>query len=301
MPVMHTDAADLNLLVPLEHLLEERHISRAAEKAQITQPAMSRTLTRLRRVFDDELLVRVGRSYELTPRAIEIQRELATVMNGLRVLLRSQAFDPAVAEDVVRVHWTDYLTSVLFPALTGALFAAAPRMSLNSEPLSRGSTDDLERGRVDLVLTPIRPPAPLRWTSLFDERLVAVTAAGHTLDSPALTLDDLIRFPHASVSALGTEQMIVESRLAALGIPPQPGLRVPFFTAALAALPGTELIALLPNRLLERLSGPEVRVMEAPPEIAFFTYGMAWHPRLDADPLHRWMRALVRETCAGLR
>ena len=143
-------------------------------------------------------------------------------------------------------------------------------------------------------------PTPLRWRALFEERLVCVLAADHPVTSARLSVAELARYPHASVVVLGTERMLVETRLATLGIPPRPGLRVPSFTAALTALPGTELIAVLPSRVLAGQAQTGLRVAAAPREFDEFGYGMSWHPRLDTDPLHGWLRDLVVDACLEL-
>ena len=294
------DTADLNLLKALEILLDERHLTRAALRAHLSQSAMSRTLGRLRTTFDDELLVRTSHGYELTPRARAIQRDLAFVMPRLRSIMRGSEFAPATSTDVVRAHLTDYATGVLGTHLFPRVFQQAPGISLHIGPLAPTSFDDLEHGRADLGLTPVRPPAPLRWMALFEERFVCVLSRDHPVTADRLTMDDLARYPHASVVVLGAERMLAETRLAAGGIPPRPGLRVQSFAAALTALPGTELIAVLPSRLVSGRADPALRIATAPVQFEDFGYGMAWHPRLDTDPLHAWFRDLVRDACLEL-
>jgi DNA-binding transcriptional LysR family regulator len=297
---MQLENADLNLLKALEALLAERHLTQAAARIHISQSAMSRTLARLRTTFGDELLVRTARGFELTPRACSLQRDLARVMPMLRSMVRGPEFSPGLATDTVRVHLSDYAGLVVGRKLFPRVFRQAPNVAVQAGSLSPGSFDDLEHGRADLVLTPVRPPAPLRWQPLFEERFVCVLAVDHPLAADRLTVDDLARFPSAAVVTLGAERMHVESRLAALGVTLRPGLSVPFFTGAIAALPGTSLIAVLPSRLVAQFPIPGVRVAEPPPGLDVFAYGMTWHPRLDADPLHRWLRDLALDTCLDL-
>ncbi|MEV4601904.1 LysR family transcriptional regulator [Amycolatopsis sp. NPDC049253] len=292
--------ADLNLLKALEVLLEERHLTRAAARIHLSQSAMSRTLTRLRATFGDELLVRTARGFEPTPRARTIQRELALVMPRLRSIVRGDEFSPASATDVVRLQLTDYAAAVLGHRLFREVFGQAPGISVQAGRLSPESFDDLEHGRADLVLTPVPPPAPLRWQPLFTERFVCVLSRDHPLTADRLTVEDLASYPHASVVVLGAERMLAEFRLATLGITARPGLRVPFFTGAIAALPGTPLVAVLPSRLVDHVPERDVRVAAAPEQLEDFAYGMAWHPRLDADPLHTWLRNLVLDAALQL-
>ena len=115
MHMTHLEAVDLNLLPPLAALLEERHVTRAADRSGLSQPAMSRALTRLRKLFDDQLLVRNGGSYVLTPRAERIQRQLADLMPRLETVFAAEVFDPAMAEEHYRIAATDYPLLLFLP------------------------------------------------------------------------------------------------------------------------------------------------------------------------------------------
>jgi len=298
---MHSVNADLNLLRALDALLEERHVSRAADRFHLSQSAMSRTLTRLRETFRDELLVRAGSGYELTPRARAIQRELDELLPRLRSLVRGDDFDPASATDTVRIHCSDYACAVLGPQLFARLFHQAPRLSVTIEPLSAATSDDLGRGRVDLALTPVRPPAPLTWTPLFEEDYVCVLSARHPVARDRLTLADLAEFPQVTIVVLAPETMISDRRLRELGVRTRSGLRVPFFGAAVAAVPGTTLIATVPRRFARQHAHVEgLRIAEAPEEFEPFSYGMSWHPRLTTDPAQTWLRSLVQAAAASV-
>lgn len=298
MRVVHIESADFNLLKALAVLLEERHVSRAAARFHLSQSAMSRTLARLRDTFGDELLVRTTQGYELTPRARAIQRELLILLPRLHSLVHGGDFEPDVATDTVRACCTDYVTTVLGGRLFPRVFHAAPHLSLSVEPLSQHTYDDIDHGRVDLALSPVRPPAPLRWQTLFHEDFVCVLARTHPITRRRLTVDDLHSFPHASVIVLDRESMILEQRMGELHIHPPSGLRVPYFTAAVQALAGTTLIATLPRRFVRRYADDRsVRVAEAPVEFAGFGYGLIWHPRLDNDPAQVWVRSVIQD-CA---
>lgn len=301
MRVEHTQSADLNLLRALAVLLEERHVSRAAERFHLSQSAMSRTLQRLRETFGDELLVRTSAGYELTPRARQLQAELADVLPRLDTMLRGDTFDPATATGEVRVHCTDYATTVLGPGVFRRIFREAPHLSLAVEPLGDHSAVDVELGRADLMISGAMAGKPLRWETLFEEDFVCLLSRDHPVTAGRLTLDDLTRHPHVVVAVLSGEQTMVERRLAALGLRRRAGLRVPYFSAAAAALPGTTLIAVLPRRGAEPYADrPAYRIAEAPAEFAPFPYGIAWHPRVDGDPVNRWLRGIVRQAAAGL-
>jgi DNA-binding transcriptional LysR family regulator len=289
---MHAGELDLNLLLPLEALLEERHVSRAAARVHLTQSAMSRALGRLRRALNDDLLIRTGSSYELTPRARVIKRELEYLLPRIQGLGRPP-FDPATATDRVRLACTDYITTVLGARLFEAVFSQAPGLSLTVEPLGPTTVDDVEHGRIDCAFVPFRPIGALGWQALFDEDFVCVLAADHPLQG-AITVADLAAYPQAGVKVLAEEAMIVDRRLTECGIRPPSILSVPYFTAVTAALPGSTFIATLPRRLATRYADdPALRLADAPAELGRYTYGLAWHPRLDHDPLQVWLRELV--------
>lgn len=299
MSMSHLRNADLNLLEALAILLEERHVSRAADRFHLSQPAMSRVLQRLRETFDDELLVRTRRGYEPTSRGQQIQSELADLLPRLEALLRGDAFDPATANGHFRVHCTDYATSLLGPTLFPRLFREAPGISLSVAPLGDQSFTDVEQGRADLVVSGVVAPRSLHWETLFEEDFVCLLSRDHPVTAEQLTLDEFTAYPHVVITILAGGQTMVERRLDEYGLRRPTGLRVPYFSAAAAAVPGTELIATLPRRAaLAYADDPACRVAAAPAELPSFPYGIAWHPRVDTDPAHRWLRQVVRETVA---
>ena len=173
--------ADLNLLPALAALLDERQVSRAAARVGMSQPAMSRTLQRLRDVLGDDLLVRGRGGYQLTPRAERIQRQVAELLPQLDNLFSDQAFAPATATDVFRLSGTDYATTILGPALFQQVFRQAPHATLSFETWQDGVFDDMERGALDLVLYGLAPRAGMRSEELFEERFVCVMSPEHPL------------------------------------------------------------------------------------------------------------------------
>ncbi|MEU6389412.1 LysR family transcriptional regulator [Streptomyces sp. NPDC046939] len=293
--------ADLNLLEALAILLEERHISRAADRFLLSQSAMSRTLQRLRDTFGDELLIRTRTGYELTSRGRQIQAELSDILPRLEALLRGGRFDPATATDEFRMHCTDFATSALGPAIFRRVFHEGPRMSLNTLALKDDSFADAEQGRTHVVIAGVMAPAPLRWETLFEEDFVCLLSHDHPFKGQRLAIDEFTRYRHVVVALLAGEQAMVEQRLSEAGVRRLAGLRVPYFSAVPLALPGTDLIATLPRRAAAQYVGNRAyRVVEAPQELLSFPYGMAWHPRVDADPAHRWLRDVIRDAARQL-
>ena len=286
---------DLNLLVALAALLDERHVSRAADRIGLSQPATSRALQRLRQTLGDELLVRTRDGYQLTPRAERVRRELAAVIPRLEVLFGGERFDPATATDRFRLLGTDYTTSVLAPGLLRRLFRDAPGTTAVFDAWHDGVFDDVAHGLADLVFSAVAVERGLRSELLFEERFVCLMAADNPLaDREGLSLEEFLGAAHAVVDVLRGEQSAVDRRLTELGTHRAVALSVPYHTAAVLAVPGTRLVATIPSRLVSTLDDPALRVVAAPREVEDMPYLMSWHPRLDDDPAQRWLRDLVR-------
>lgn len=298
----HIERVDLNLLAPLAALLEERHVSHAAELVGMSQPAMSRALQRLRDTLGDELLVRTPRGYRLTPRAERVQRQLRAILPRLEGLFAPEEFDPAQAAEVFRVAGTDY-NQVLAPHVFQRLFRESPRSVLHFHTWHDAVYEDLDRGVVDLVFQArSRPSTALHTEHLFDDRFMCVLSADHPLAELAeISLQDYLDATHVIVETAGERQTAIERRLDALGARRRAGLTVPYHSLAALSIPGTRLIATLPERLLaEQHPAPGISILPAPAEIRPMHYQMAWHPRLDGDLGQRWLRDVIRAAAAEL-
>lgn len=297
MHIEYDPAVDLNLLGPLAALLEERHVTRAAERAHLSQPAMSRALARLRRTFDDELFIRGRAGYELTPRAERLQRDLLLLTPHLRAVFAAETFDAGAAAETYRLAGTDYAAVILGPPLYRQVRAESPLSRLHLQSWHDGVFDDLERGAVDLVFYGVAAPPRMRSEHLYDEKLVCVLAADHPLAGHgALDLDTYLGCVHVAIEVDDGVQTVIDRHLSTLGVHRTVNLQVPYHLAALAAVPGTDLVATLPKRLIDAAPpDPRTRVLTAPPQIATMAYQMSWHPRLNDDPAHTWLRRTIRE------
>lgn len=293
---MNIASVDLNLLVPLSALLDDRHVSRAAVRCNLTQSAMSRALRRLRDAFDDELMVRGSAGYVLTPRGERLQRELLVVLPQLQAMFAPACFEPASAAETFRLAGTDYPALLFGSALFRHVLLASPRSTVIFTGWHDAVLDDLERGSVDLAFYGGTPPASTRAERLFDERFVCVMSADHPLAGRTgpLPLDSYLRCSHVVVDIGGCSQPAIETSLSAVGESRTGNLRVPYHAAAMQAVPGTELVATLPERLVANQTVLGTRVIPAPAEIEHMTYSMVWHPRLDRDLAQRWLRDAAR-------
>lgn len=298
----HIERVDLNLLAPLAALLEERHVSHAAELAGMSQPAMSRALQRLRDTLGDELLVRTQGGYRLTPRAERVQRQLRAVLPRLESLFAPEEFDPAEAAEVFRVAGTDY-SQVFAPALFQRVFRKSPRSTLHFRAWHDSIYEDLDRGAVDLVFhARSEPVTALHTEHLFDDRFLCVLSADHPLAAQReIGLDEYLDATHVIVGTTDGRQTAIERPLQDLGERRRAGLTVPYHSLAELSVLGTRLVLTLPARLLaEHRPDPGIRIVPAPEEIRPLHYQMSWHPRLDGDLGQRWLRDAIRTVTAEL-
>jgi DNA-binding transcriptional LysR family regulator len=296
--VPRIESVDLNLLAPLNALLSERHVSRAADRLHMSQPAMSRALQRLRATLGDELLVRGPGGYQLTPRAERIAAELQHALPRLEHVFSGEQFDPAAAARVFRLAGTDYTVSVLSGAVLAQLFAQSPGSSVSFARWHHAIFADAEHGMVDLLIHGGKAPAPLRSRILFEEGYACLVASTHPLaQASAIPLADYLECAHIVVDVTDGRQGHVDRKLEALGRPRRASLTVPYHAAAAAAVPGTALVATLPQSFATQHASPgTTTVVPAPKEIGPMSYAMSWHPRLDGDDAQRWLRDLITTT-----
>ncbi|GAA4113118.1 LysR family transcriptional regulator [Nocardioides fonticola] len=286
--------ADLNLLLPLQVLLEERNVTRAGRRLSLSQPAMSAALARLRRRFDDELLVKAGRGYELTPFARELLPRVQHTVGLLAVALDVEsAFDPRTCDRVFRVATTDDVEVRLLPGLFDLLRREAPGVRVVVSPLAAGErTPQRILDDADVVLAPAEVGLPGLRRPLWREEMVLI--ADPDADHPALAEDasaaTLAELVHAGVS-LGPGLLTAEER--ALG---EAGLdrRLRVTAAGYLALPhvvtGTDLVALVPRSVAERHAAEGGRLRILPPPTGPIPLTMCcWFDRSRAhDPQDRW-------------
>ena len=297
MHTVHIDQVDLNLLPPLVALLEERHVSRAAERVRLSQPAMSRALHRLRRLFGDELLVRGPNGYSLTPRAERIHTQLATAVTQLEHLFAAENFDPASVEQSFRLAVSEYSFSAFGPVLVRTILAQSPNSAVRCEPLDAHSFDKLDAGRIDLLIYGRPAPGGYRSQHLFTDRYVCVVAADHPLARRrSVLLSQYLRWPHLIVD-IGRPAIdrAAEAPEAARRV----AVSMPYHVLAARILPGTELVLTVPAQLVAHFAdATTTRVLDAPRELGDLQFYAVWHPRLDNDPSHSWLRQVVGTVAA---
>jgi len=303
MRMEHLEGVDLNLLPPLAALLEERHVTRAAHRSGLSQPAMSRALARLRQQLDDQLLVRDKGGYVLTPRAERIRRQLAAVMPQLETLFAPEVFDPATAEEHYHLAATDYTLILFLRQVAREVNTLSPNSTLRIESTGDAVFEDVLHGRIDLSFYVAAPPPAFRRELLFEDTSVCVMSADHPLAKrKRLTLDQYLGCTHLVIDIIDGDQPLIANRLAELGVARRPSVTLPLFVGAESVLPGTNLVATLNKRQVDRYAAdPALAVVAAPTELEPFQYLMYWHPRLDHDQAQEWLRDRVRVVTSTLR
>lgn len=291
---------DLNLLKALDALLDERSVTRAAQRLALTQPAVSGMLARLREHLDDPLFVRTPRGITPTLRALELAAPVKAVLGQIEALLHPQAFDPATATLDLRIAATDYALQAVVVPLLAALRRQAPGVRVAVLPVQQPPlAEAMARGDIDLALvTPESSPPELHARALFDERYVCVLRADHpAVQQGPLTLDRFCALDHALVSYGGGQFAgVTDTALAALGRQRRVQLSLTSFLVLPEILRHSDLIAVVPQRLVGHAEG--LAVLEPPLPIPGFTKTAAWHERSHRAPAHRWLRQLLFTTCA---
>jgi DNA-binding transcriptional LysR family regulator len=298
---VHLRNIDLNLLVPLYVLLEEKQVTRAARRSFLSQPAMSRALDRLREMFGDPLLIRSGRTYERTVAGDRVLRSLQSLLPRLEGMVRGEEFDPARSSERFRVAMTDHASTILLPALMERLRATATNVRVETSTWNDRIYHDVAAGRIDTALSAETPPAELDAEVLYEESFICLVCRARYKGTRRFTLKQYLALPHAIVETWAGMQTPVDRPLAELGLKRTAVLRIPFFVPTILSVARTDLVLTVPRRLGRiAVKMAAVREIEPPREIKGFSYFLAWHPRLAAERAHVWFRDQVRMAARSL-
>jgi len=296
---MRLNAIDLNLLVALHVLLEERHVSRAAHRIGPSQPAMSNVLSRLRQLFNDELLLRTPNGLQPTARALALEAPLRLALQQLQqVVAEDDAFDQGSAHRSFTLGMSDYPSFVLLPALHRRLKAEAPGIDLVVVNAVRQQGLHLvETAAVDLAVGAIlEVPRHLRSQVLYTDHLVCMARRGHPALRQPLTLDTFCSVSHVTVSGAADPYYSIERILGRLGRTRHVGLSLPHLLVVPMLLATSDLVACMPQRLADVLGDAvPLDCTELPFEMPDVRVSASWHSRNEADPAHRWLRRMVLE------
>lgn len=293
-------APDLNLLVALDALLAEGSVVRAAQRLRLSPSAMSRTLARLRLATGDPLLVRAGRGLVATPRALALRERVSELVSEAGDVLRpAEGLDLASLARTFTLRTSDGFVENFGPALVGLAAREAPGVRLNFQQKPDKDSAPLRDGRVDLETGVIEASLgpEVRTQGLFRDGLVGVVRHGHPLSKGPVTAERYAEARHVVVSRSGVEADAVEQPFLPPGVERTVASMVGGFAAALALARASDLVATVPDRHTRSLRAGMFD-FPIPGPAKPFTVSMLWHPRLDADPAHRWLRSCLRRVCA---
>jgi len=292
---------DLNLLLTLDVLLTEGSVARAAERLQLSPSAMSRALSRLRESMNDPVLVRAGRGLVPTPRALALQQQVSQLVADAKAVLQpaempnlenlERTFTLRTREGFVENFGIPLIERVRQEA-PGIQLRFVQKTGKDSAPL-RDGTVDMETGVLGRAVGP-----EVRMQALFRDRFIGVVRKGHSLSDGDVTPARYAAGSHVTVARRSRAVSPVDEMLEPLGLERRIVTMVSSFATALSLARASDLIATVPERYTGNLRAG-MHSFPLPVEPPGFTISLFWHPRMDADPVHRWLRGCVREICTG--
>lgn len=287
---------DLNLLIALDALLQERSVTRAASRMRLSQPALSSSLARLRRHFGDELLTRVGNDYRLTPLAIQLKEQSRVALSAVeRVFSAQPEFDPASSVREFVVLASDYLITVLGDRITRLFTAEAPNARLRFGANTPERVDRTGQALLgaDLVVLPHGFLSDLSHRDLYRDEWVCLIDAGNTGVGDVLTVEHLESLPWVVTFHTPTASTLAGRQMRTLGIEPRIQVVTESFLTVPGLIAGSNRIALLQRRLVESIPADGLRVLDPPFAATPVVEAMWWYPIYDRDPGHRYLRDLL--------
>lgn len=293
---------DLNLLIALDVLLADGSVAGAARRLGLSASAMSRTLTRLRETTGDPLLVRAGRGMVLTPHAEALRQRTQNAVHEARAVLRPSTMEPdfSTLRRTFTIRANDGFVEGFGASLIAAATAVAPHVCLRFAPKPEKTAAYLRDGSADLEIGVLSAMGPeVRVQALFRDRFVGAVRKDHPLSMKReVTAKRYTAFGHVVASRHGRANGPVDDALAALGLERTIVAVVPSFPAALAVARTSDLIALVPASLVRgEAASASIYAFELPVKTEQITVSQMWHPRLDVDPVHRWLRQLTLAVC----
>lgn len=301
---------DLNLLLAFESLMIERNVTRAAKRIGLSQPAMSNALSRLRRTFDDPLLVRSPEGMAPTAAAQALITPVRAALAQLRAALEEKpAFDPAASKRTFHLSTSDHVEMTLIAPLVAQLLGQAPRVSLRltrPRTLFQPPTVQALADSIDLAIG-FFPDVPALEASihsevLWEERSVVVARKAHPRIKGKLTLRQFAAEHHAAVFYKAEGQGFIDTLLEQKGLARRAAVIVPHFASVPFVVAASDLIATVPERTADHFAKQlKLQVFPAPLAIPPFRMTMVWHERMEADPAHSWLRGLIVAAAPGAR
>jgi len=291
---------DLNLLIALDALLDERSVGAAADRLHLSQPAMSRTLSRIRRATGDEILVRSGRVMLPTPYAEQIRDEVHQLVTRAQAVLTPTAeVDPATFERTFTIQCNDVIADALLPDLAAALADSAPGVCLRVLGEADTTVDELRRGHIDLQVTDEAPGhADTRSTTVLTDSLAVI--GRRDLPHDPSTWEGCAALPHIVISRRGRRHNRIDDLFEARRLHRHVVFTVPTLALALRTMATSDLVTVAPGLLAGRALPPLLRSYPLPGPATAVPAVLAWHARHDRDSGHRWLRTLIADALTAI-
>ena len=296
---MELHELDLNLLVVFNQLLVERRVSKVADNLGVSQPAVSNSLAKLRKLLGDELFLRTPKGMEPTPYADQLAESVSYALSMIHSGVNQRSsFEPSNAQRAITIGMTDIGEIYFLPALIERLRRDAPGVTLSTV---RNTTvnvrDELEAGKVDIAMGLLpQLKAGFFQRRLFMQSYVCLMRRGHRLDKRKISLVEFCAAEHLVVVSAGTGHGKVDELLQRSGIERTVRLTVPHYVSVGHILQGSDLIATVPERLADRLLGPfGLAKVPHPAKLPEIAINVFWHAKYHRSPANRWLRAVLFE------
>jgi DNA-binding transcriptional LysR family regulator len=296
---MELNQIDLNLLVVFQQLMTERRVSRVAENLGLTQPAVSNSLAKMRRIFGNELFLRTPAGMVPTPLAEQLGESIGYALAMIHSGLNQQTqFDPAATKQSMTIGMTDIGEIVFLPTLVERLSREAPGVALSTvRNATANLKDDMESGRVDLAIGLLpQLKAGFFQRQLFRQRYVCLFRKNHRLDKKKMSLAEFRAAEHLVVVSAGTGHGAIDSLMKRSGIDRLVRLTVPHFVGVGHILQGTDLVATVPERLAAHLAEPfDLAYLPHPVRLPEIAINVFWHAKAHRSMANQWLRGVVFE------
>jgi DNA-binding transcriptional LysR family regulator len=300
---MNLRSIDLNLLIALEALLRERHVTRAADRIGLSQPAMSNALGRLRHIFNDELLVRTASGMQPTPRAEELLEHTQQLLRQIeRVFESDESFDPTKSNRKFAVRMSDLLSLLILPALLDRTSAVAPMVGIDVLHLPPSRTvDALEKDEIDVAVSMgLDHLNSISSEVLFRDNMVCVMRKSHPLAKKPLTIEAFLAQRHLKVSMSPTDMRFVDDVLTRKRLKRDVGLNVPHWLVVPHILARSNYLSVMPGRLATQIAGTSLMVREVPFGAQPFDWSLYWHRRHEGNQAIGWLRDQIRAASSSM-
>lgn len=293
---VNIESLDLNLLIALKALLDEQHVTRAADKIGLSQPAMSRALGRLRVMFKDPLLVKGAGGMTLTARASSLHQPLQHILNEIGHMITDPTVEPSQMQGEVVISTRDYEMVAILPDIIKRITAEAPRLKLRVVPLEGDDLSPLEQHEVDFVLAGTeKQSAILRRATVLKDSFVGVLASSNPAAQNEISMDRYLEMRHCAVAFSNSRTGLIDSTLSGLGKERNIVVKVPHFLAASFVVAESDLIVTLPRKLgMQLATQAQFTARELPFRSPSFSIYLYWHIRNQNNPMHSWLRKMFR-------